>query len=302
MLSQIGLAFLVYSWATAYKLQMGTAALGMFFFAYVVYKTNRSSPYRSVGNILASYAKSVTSIFLSAAAALVLPVFVALFLTSPYVNRHMAWFAREWYGALIFCPISLIGIYGVQYLSYLLPGPQHHDMEYGTFISLSLSFVISTFLTTKAGVASSYIFWIYCSVILVSAVLNEVIVSSQPRRKTLALLPKVHAATYAVSAIPLALLYTDYTYSMIDIFVPLTGRMGVDTPVDIIISIVFGMISFMIFLPGIAHVHRFGKQFLRRIIVFLAVLQVAVLAAVYVSGGSHGGWAFPYDEYHPKRL
>lgn len=126
--------------------------------------------------------------------------------------------------------------------------------------------------------------------------------STQPRPKTLVALPKVHAVTYAVCAVPLALLYTDYAYSMVDIFVPLTGRMGVDTPVDVIISIVFGMITFMTFLPGIAHVHRFGKQFLRKILVLLALLQIAVLVAVYVSGGSYGGWAFPYDEYHPKRL
>ncbi|KAI9266828.1 hypothetical protein BDA99DRAFT_506777 [Phascolomyces articulosus] len=296
-----GLFFVVYSWATAFTIQMGTAFVSVIFFAYIVYKTSHSSPYRTIPNIVGAYIKSTTSIFVSAAAALILPVFIAMFLTSEPIGRHMAWFAREWYGALIFCPMSLVGMYGVQYIFYAFPGPQHVDVEYGTFISLVVSFAISTFLTTLTSVASSYIFWIYCSILLVATSLNE-FVWKPKAQKGVVWKPKVSGLTYIVCAFPMALLYTDYTYAMIDIFVPLTGRMGVDTPVDIIIAVVFGMVTFMTALPSLAHVHRFGKRFLSKVLVFLTIFQVAILGAVIARGGSYGGWAFPYDEYHPKRL
>lgn len=299
---ELGLLFTVYSWSTAYVLQMGTALLTFVFFGYIVYKTHHSSPYRSVPQILTAYAQSTSAVFLSAIFALVAPIFVALFLMSNPIGRHMAWFAREWYGAVIFSPMSLLGMYGAQYLlTYIFPSG-HVDREYGSFVSVVLAFGISTLLTTLTSVASSYIFWIYSSILLFAMAVNEFVLSPSSTGKSNASKPKIHSITYAISCIPLALLYTDYTYAMIDIFVPLTGRMGVDTPVDIIIGIVFGMVNYMTVLPSLAHIHRFGKQCLRKILIGLALFQVAILAIVMIQGGSYGGWAFPYDEYHPKRL
>ncbi|KAI9318759.1 hypothetical protein BX666DRAFT_1855668 [Dichotomocladium elegans] len=297
-----GIFFVAYSWSTAYVLQMGTSLLALAFFGCVVYKTHHSAPYRSLPNILGAYAKSISAVFLSAIASLVAPVFVGLLLMSDVMNRHMAWFAREWYGALIFCPVALLSSYGVQYIMYyVLPGPSHVDQEYGAFVSIIAAFAISTALSTQTGVASSYIFWIFCSILLAACSINEFFLKPK-RTKSLGFQPKIHLATYALGAFPLAFLYTDYTYAMIDIFVPLTGRMGVETPVDVIIGVVFGMISFMTTLPSLAHIHRFGKQCLRRVLFGLAIAQIAILGLVMMRGGSYGGWAFPYDEYHPKRL
>lgn len=276
---------------------MGASLLAAGFFLYLVQTTLRSPPYRSLAHILVSYLKSTASVFLSAVAALVAPILVALFLMSS--SRHMAWFKREWYGAVLFGPTALIGMYGVQYLvGYRLPGPRHVDMEHGTLVSLMLAFALTTFLTTQTGVASSYIFWIYCMILLLATGANELLRGGNKK----AARHQVHDLTYAVCAIPMALLYVDYAYAMIDIFVPLTGRMGVDTPVDVIIAVVFGMITYMTFLPSLAHVHRFGKRVLSKIFVYLLVLQIAVLGTVLVGGGQYGGWWFPYDEYHPKRM
>ncbi|KAG0163832.1 hypothetical protein DFQ28_011149 [Apophysomyces sp. BC1034] len=296
-----GLFFMVYSWSTAYRIQMITVVVAVSFFAYIVKKTSQTSPYRSPGHIAVSYLKSVVSVVLSFVAALVAPTLVALFLTSETISRHMVWFSKEWYGALVFSPMGYIGAYGVQYLFHYLPGPQHVDLEYGTLISLMLTFALVTAMTTQTGVASSYIFWVYCFILLVACAVNEFVLKpGQIKSKVRE--PKVHAWTYAICTFPLALLYTDYAYALIDIFVPLTGRMGVQTPVDLIVAVIFGMISFMISLPSIAHIHRFGKKFLAKILLLLLVVQATVLGAVMLWGGSYGGWAFPYDELHPKRI
>jgi hypothetical protein len=294
-----GLFFVVYSWATAYAIQMSTVVLALGYFAFIVYKTHNSSPYRSVTNILISYLKSTMAVFLSMVTSMLLPITISFLITSNSFNRHMAWFKNEWYGALIFSPMGLIGAYGVQYLSYALPGPEHFDMEYGTFNSLMLFFAASTSITTQTGVASSYVFWLYCFVLLLTCVLNEFGLRPAPSK---IYLPQVGKAAYIVSGFVLSLLYSDYAYALVDIFVPLTGRMGVDTPVDLIVAFIYGMIIFMVALPSVAHVHRFGKKVLKKIIVLLLLGQTAVLVAVFVGGGSYGGWAFPYDEMHPKRL
>ncbi|KAI8084064.1 uncharacterized protein B0P05DRAFT_536029 [Gilbertella persicaria] len=294
-----GFFFVVYSWATAYTIQMTTVAFALVYFVYIVNKTHSSSPYRSVSHILMSYGKSTVSVFLSMVTALILPITIALLITSQGFNRHMAWFKHEWYGALIFSPMGLIGAYGVQYLSYFLPGPEHFDMEYGTFTSLMLFFAISTAITTQTGVASSYVFWLYCFVLFITCLVNEWGLRPLPSK---IYLPQVGTAAYILSGFVLSLLYSDYAFALVDIFVPLTGRMGVDTPVDAIVAVIYGMIIFMVSLPSVAHVHRFGKKVLKKILVLLILFQTTVLVAVYVSGGSYDGWAFPYDELHPKRL
>ncbi|KAI8083071.1 uncharacterized protein BX664DRAFT_339762 [Halteromyces radiatus] len=297
-----GMFFLVYSWATAYRIQMATVLMAYTFVGYIIYISNRSTPYRPINVLVLSYIRSTISVWISAIAAILLPITVAVFLTSGFINRHMAWFSHEWYGILIFTPMGLLGAYGVQYLSYSLPGPLHVDMEYGLFNSLVVAFASMTFLTTMTGVASSYVFWVYSVILLLSAMINEFFFKPTKNIKSLVTQPKIHMWTYAIATFLLAFIYSDNVFALIDIFVPLTGRMGVDTPVDIIISIIFGSISFMGCLPSLAHVHRFGKRFLAKILVWIMLAQTAILLSVMVYGGSPGGWAFPYDEMHPKRL
>ncbi|RCH87965.1 hypothetical protein CU098_001744 [Rhizopus stolonifer] len=277
-----GLYFFVYSWSTAYAIQMSTVALTAVYFGYIILKTHRSSPYRTIPSILFSYTKSILSVFLSMVCSLLFPVSIALLITSEFFNRHMTWFKHEWYGALIFSPTGLAGAYLVQYLFYILPGPSHFDMEYGLMNSLVFFFAICTFLSTLTSVASSYIFWLYCSVLFMTCMVNEFLLRPASSK---VYLPQVN-----------------YAYALVDLFVPLTGRMGVDTPVDIVVAIIYGMIVFMVSVPSMAHVHRFGKSVLKKLVVLLLLFQAAVLVAVYTGGGSFGGWAFPYDELHPKRL
>ncbi|CAO3631472.1 unnamed protein product [Mucor hiemalis] len=294
-----GLFFVVYSWATAYIIQMSTVVLASAYFVFVVSKTHRSSPYRSVSSILLSYTKSTLAVFLSMVMSMLLPITISMLITSNLFNRHMAWFKNEWYGALIFGPMGLVGSYGIQYVFYLLPGPEHFDMEYGTFNSMMVFFAIATAITTQTGVASSYVFWLYCFITLSVCVLNEFFLRPEQSK---VYLPQIGASAYMTCGFILSLLYSDYAYALVDIFVPLTGRMGVDTPVDFIVAFIYGMIVFMVSLPSVAHVHRFGKKVLKKVLILLLLAQTAILAAVLIGGGSYNGWAFPYDELHPKRL
>ncbi|KAI9248658.1 hypothetical protein BY458DRAFT_464891 [Sporodiniella umbellata] len=289
-----GLYFFVYDGSTAYRLQMMTVAWVALYFVWVTRKTHRGSPYRSIPHILIAYAKSILAVLLSMVSALLLPISIACLLT--HLDRPMSWFRHEWYGAWVFSPMGLIGAYGIQYLALLTPGPSHVDPEYGTFQSLLFFFGLCTFLTTLTGIASSYIFWLYCSVLLLACGINERWLRPAPSRLYQ---PQISRATYALSCLVLSFIYADYAYALVDLFVPLTGRMGVDTPVDAIVAVIYGMIAFMVFLPSLAHVHRFGQAVLAKLILLLCLGQGAILIAVSLGGA---GWAFPYDALHPKRL
>ncbi|ORX49385.1 hypothetical protein DM01DRAFT_1338070 [Hesseltinella vesiculosa] len=296
-----GVLFWVYTWATAFRIQILTVLIAYGFLGYVIYQSSQSSPYRPIPVLVLSYIRSIVAVSVSGVVALVLPMTVAFFLTSDLINRHMVWFRHEWYGLIVFVPMGMVGAYGVQSLFYHLPGPLHVDMEYGTFNSLMATFAGMTLLTTLTGVASSYVCWVYCLVLLVAALINEFFLKPSPAQVKRGA-PLVHSLTYAFACLPLAFIYSDNVFALIDLFVPLTGRMGVDTPVDAIISIIFGSIAYMWCLPALAHLHRFGQRVLSRIVIGLLVLQVLILALIVVCGGSATSWAFPYDELHPKRL
>ncbi|GAB5585290.1 hypothetical protein Unana1_00190 [Umbelopsis nana] len=300
-----GKFFLVYSWATAFAIQMSTVAASLVFFGYILWRSTTTSPYRSITQTLVAYTVSITSVLVSFASAVISPNLVAFFLTSSLVNRPMTWFSNEALGALIFSPSALLAILATQYVFSLVPITPHPDPEHAGFVSVLMCFTFVTIATTLTGVASSYIFFIFTGVLLISAVVNEVFLapsSNKSLQKGGRRVGRLSHWTYMISMFPLSFIYIDYVFSLIDIFVPLTGRMGIDTPVDNIVAFIFGMITFMMSPPIMAHAHKFGKAVLAKVIGLLFVLQVAITISVIYSGGAYSGWAFPYDELHPKRL
>jgi hypothetical protein len=300
-----GKFFLVYSWATAFVIQMTTVAASLVFFAYILLRSTTTSPYRSLTQTLTAYVVSTTSVLVSFASAVIGPNLVALLLTSALVDRPMTWFSNEALGGLVFGPAALLSILATQYVFTLIPIAPHPDPEHAGFVSVLMCFTLVTMATTFTGIASSYIFFIFTTVLLISAVVNEAFLapnSGRSSQKDSARSGRLSHWTYMISVFPLSFIYIDYVFSLIDIFVPLTGRMGIETPVDNIVAFIFGMVTFMLSPPVMAHAHKFGKAVLAKTIGILFIAQVAITISVIYSGGAYGGWAFPYDELHPKRL
>jgi hypothetical protein len=301
----IGKLFLVYSWTTAFIIQMGTVVASIFFFAYILWRSTTISPYRSLPQTLTAYVVSIISVLASFVSAVVAPNVVAFLLTSNMVDRPMTWFSNEALGALIFGPAALCAILATQLVFSLVPITPHPDPEHAGFVSVLMSFTLITMATTLTGVASSYIFFVFTAVLLIAAIVNEFFLAPRSNKSLEKASPRAGRLshwTYLISGFPLSFIYIDYVFALIDIFVPLTGRMGIDTPVDNIVAFIFGMITFMISPPVMAHAHRFGKKVLVKVVGILFIVQVAITISAIYSGGSYGGWAFPYDELHPKRL
>ncbi|KAF9920885.1 hypothetical protein FBU30_009144 [Linnemannia zychae] len=96
------------------------------------------------------------------------------------------------------------------------------------------------------------------------------------------------------SAIPLTY-FGQLAYSLLDLMVPLTGRMGSSTPVDHIAAGLVGFVLFFAFPFLLPFAHRFGRHILAKIITMLLIVQIpiTIFTLFYLT---------PYDKLHPKRM
>ncbi|RUO97088.1 hypothetical protein BC936DRAFT_141000 [Jimgerdemannia flammicorona] len=291
-----GLKFIVYSWSTAYNLQQATVVLSLLFFTYIIRKSILTTPYRSLSTTLTAYGISTISVLLSFFSAILVSNLTAFVLVQ-VLDRPMVWYSREWYGLLVYGPAALAGLLGMQLLVASIPFlPRHPDPEHGTFVSVALLFTILTALVTEVGLASSFVLWIYTVVLTSVAVLNEFVLVPTTSSKR-----GVSSWAYTVSMTTLGLLYTDMGLALIDLFVPLTGRMGVDAPVDHIVAVIVGMMVFMAAPNLLAFANGIERKALAKCVVGLLVMQAVIVVVAAVTGGTDGGVLFPFDNMHPKR-
>lgn len=294
-------------------MQMATVAVSLAFFAYIIYKSTQATPYRSLISIIGAYTVSMVSVLLSLVGAIVLPNLVAILFVQG-ISRPMVWYSREWYGLFVYSPIALAGSLGVQLLVASAPFlPRHPDPEYGMFNSVAMLFTIVTFFLTHAGLASSFVGWIYTIILTGVAAINEFILapSSSPSHfankhgdtKPLYVFTpaRVSLWAYTLSISITSLLYTDMFLALIDLFIPLTGRMGIYAPVDHIVAFIFGMMVFMGAPHLLAFAHSFGRPVLARVVALALMVQVLMVILAAVTGGTSGGLLFPFDKMHPKR-
>lgn len=82
----------------------------------------------------------------------------------------------------------------------------------------------------------------------------------------------------------------------LDIFTPLTGRMGKDAPSEFIIATLSVAVAFVMAPPIVPLFHRLPRRNQLQILIILGVIQtVTVLFMISPA------WS-PYDSMHPKRI
>ncbi|KAF8937680.1 hypothetical protein EDD21DRAFT_334948 [Dissophora ornata] len=277
----LGFFFVAYSLDTAIKSHLVIGAL-----ALVALAIGASRP--SV--------KSVTSVLVSLIAALVAPNLVALLLVA--VGKPMQWFTHEWLALAIFGPTSLAAMFLVQYLFHDKKASTAAN-ELSTFSGIQFFFSVAMGSATYAGLASSYLVAIYAFCYTTALIYNQQTIlstgSASKGKDSAKDVFAVHYSTYFVATVIPSTYFFYSGYSLIDIMVPLTGRTGVDAPVDNIIAIVAGLFVICSCPPILAFAHRFGRGTLKRIISGLVIFQIAILlfSTTFLQ---------PFDMMHPKRI
>ncbi|KAF9111289.1 hypothetical protein BGX27_005128 [Mortierella sp. AM989] len=270
-----GLFFVSYDWSTALKIHIAVCA-----FALVAVFIGASRP----------TFRATFSIFASFIAALLFPNLSVILLQS--LGKPMQWFSHEWLSCLLFGPTALAGMFLVQYLLHDKKASTAAN-ELSALSAVHAFFTICLALASYTGFASSYVFALYSTSSTIGLIFNQKRVAET--KKDGVETARVDFATYFVSALMPTAYFSFTCFSLLDIFIPLTGRIGADAPVDHIVAILTGFITFVFCPPVLAFAHRFGAVVLKKMIVFLFIahLLILLLTSVFIT---------PYNELHPKRV
>ncbi|KAG0297225.1 hypothetical protein BGZ96_007283 [Linnemannia gamsii] len=232
--------------------------------------------------------RSVISVPLSLIAALLAPNLTALFLRS--IGRPMIWFSHEWLPIVVFGPLSAAAMLGVQWL-FRDEKVSNGENELSTLSGITVLYTILMVAASVARIASSYFIALYSLVSSAALIFNRKRIGKTPGGN----ISTVDYLTYFVAS-GIQTLYGIYLgFSLFDLVVPLTGRIGVTVPVDNVMAVVTGFSVFFVSPPLLAFSHRFGPLVLKKTILSLLLAQVAVvLVGTLVLS--------PYDTMHPKRV
>ncbi|KAF9180962.1 hypothetical protein BGZ50_005791 [Haplosporangium sp. Z 11] len=270
-----GLLFVSYSWTTAIRSHILIGGLSLFTVA-----TQASRP----------TVRSILSILLSFVVALLLPNFSVVLLQA--LGSPMQWFSHEWLSMALFGPMALAGMFGIQYLFHDKKASNGAN-ELNTLSGLQMFFTFALAAASYVGLASSYVFALFTICVTTALAFNhrKAAINLKDNREV----SHVDLATYFIASLLPTAYFSFVCFSLLDMFIPLTGRIGVDAPVDHIVAVMSGFITFVFCPPLLAFSHRFGRAVLKRIILGLVV---AHLIMVLISSAV----MHPYDELHPKRV
>ncbi|KAK7456416.1 hypothetical protein VKT23_010664 [Stygiomarasmius scandens] len=194
------------------------------------------------------------------------------------LGKGMSWFSNEYSTMVLYGPPAVLGAL----VSQLILGPVQEVAVYASILLIQSTLAVSIqFL----GVGSASLFFISSLSLFLALLFNPLFSGSTG---------KVSLVTYAIgSALPL-ITGTMAMLPTLEVFVPLTGRMGADVPADNLIATIVAAISSLavpLFLP---FVHRFGRSTLVRAIFLFGIASAIPLAIFAVRE--------PFDEMHQKRL
>ncbi|KAG0048550.1 hypothetical protein BGZ83_006513 [Gryganskiella cystojenkinii] len=270
-----GQFFVSYSWTTAIRAHVLIGGLALF---TMVTRTSRPS------------LRSTVSILLSFMVALLLPNFSVVLLQA--LGTPMQWFSHEWLSVALFGPVALAGMFTIQYLFHNKKASSAAN-ELSTLSGLQLFFALALAVASWVGLASSYVFALFTFCFTAGLMFNHKMAALEIKDGSE--VNRVEYVTYfVITSLPTGY-FTFVLYSLLDMFIPLTGRIGVDAPVDHIVAVLSGFVTFVFCPPLLAFSHRFGRAVLKRVILGLfAVHVVSILISSAVM--------YPYDELHPKRV
>lgn len=194
------------------------------------------------------------------------------------VQNPMSWFAVETSCLVLYGPAALTGALATQ----LLFNPIR---ERNILSSLLILHSLLALGIQLIGFGSSALFFISGLPLFVALAVNSFIAKEND---------DVSLWTYVIGQFMPLTAGAQMVFTTLDVFVPLTGRMGEDAPAEHIIAIIVainGTYAIPLLLP---FVHRFSRRFLKRAIL-VPLLCSAVSIAIFARRE-------PFDMMHPKRL
>ncbi|CDR98784.1 uncharacterized protein SPSC_00911 [Sporisorium scitamineum] len=223
---------------------------------------------------------------------------VAVIMTK-VLDKGMSWYSHEFFPILLYGPPAIAGVLIVQLLTSKLVKPyQRPYLERSSLSGLGIFFNLGLLGLNAFGIGSAYLMALASITFTIATTLNDFVLIGvgQIEDKLVAPDNRVSAWIYPLMTVIPGIVGVEGMASFLDLFVPLTGRMGEISPADHIIASIVAVLAYLSFPFAIPLAHRFTSENLKRTILALLAITAAVMA-VFASPG----WQ-PFDAAHPKRL
>ncbi|KAH6874322.1 hypothetical protein BKA70DRAFT_1350465 [Coprinopsis sp. MPI-PUGE-AT-0042] len=268
----LGQMFIQYSFTTA---KLMYAAL---FAAVVVYARSSYTPAKRGESFWTVQVQGAVAVSTAIVASVLVPNLVALLMRF-VLKKSLSWFTSPFAPVALYGPAALLGAIASQYLTV----DTVHERTVWTSMLLMQS--LAALGIQLLNIGSAALFFLNAVPVLAALLLNPML-SSNPH--------EISIATYFLAQIFPILTSSLLTIPTLEVFVPLTGRIGGDAPADNLIATIIAVLCAPAFPLAVPLAHRFGKRALLRGIIVMTVVTTASIA--YFSARE------PFDEMHQKRL
>ncbi|TPX33126.1 hypothetical protein SmJEL517_g03957 [Synchytrium microbalum] len=282
----LGYVEIVYDSSTGLRLMIIIVSLSLL---QIVRDVNRERNSSGDNAVVARYLVAYLSCLVSFVASLVGPALTGLYMQTNSVP--MRWFTREWYAIILFFPSGILGLLLVQagtrrIYQYLSPGLAYEKMERATLTGL-LAFMSTLFvLFTCLGLGSAFVSMIYTATLWLGLVVENVF------REPKGLVPP--GIYHIILPLPV-MATTTFVAGLLDMLIPLMGRIGASAPTDLVTGALSGTLVFWMgymVLPAFQRLSSYSQWNAIRLIA-VSSLVMPVIFQLFVS---------PYDNAHPKRI
>ncbi|KAJ7227883.1 hypothetical protein B0H12DRAFT_1148341 [Mycena haematopus] len=254
--------FFMYRFSTA-KAVYGTLLAGSLVLTRSVWKGQR---------------RGVLAVMIGLLGSLLTPNIVALVMHR-VLGKGMSWFAGGHFAAIgLYAPATLLGGLASQ---LFVPTTD----EQTVFSSILLLQAASAFGIQLLNVGSAAMFFISGLPIFLALLLNDMALATRKG--------EISLWTYVLGQFLPLLTGTLITVPTVEVFVPLTGRLG-NVPADNIVATIVSVLGSQALPLALPFAHRFGRKSLRKVVI--------VLTAVTLMNMAFYARKPVFDEMHQKRL
>ncbi|KAL9939163.1 hypothetical protein V8E36_001976 [Tilletia maclaganii] len=245
------------------------------------------------------YANFVVAVFFSNIVALIM---------SKVLNAGMSWYRHEFFAFAIFGPPAVAGVFTVQFIisNQFDTAAKKAYLERATLNGIAVFFSLNALVLNFLDIGSAYLLVIGLVTCIVCFTVNDYLLigTEKINKRQVAAHQRVAPGTYILMSF-LPSIFSYDGFAILDLFVPLTGRMGEDAPVDNIIGTLTAILVVIGFPALVPIGHRYspyGFKWALSLSAAAAVASIALFSAASQPATFGLGPGRPFDEWHPKRL
>ncbi|KAE8270049.1 hypothetical protein A4X09_0g2290 [Tilletia walkeri] len=231
---------------------------------------------------------------------------IVAFVLSKVLGAGMSWYRNEYFPFAVFGPPTVTGVLVVQaYVSSLFNTPAKKAyLERATLNGLAVFFIVNSLILNFFEIGSAYLLVVGLFTCILTIAVNDYILIGVDRinKRQVAANNRMAAATYPLLSF-LPTVFSFDGFAILDLFVPLTGRMGEVSPVDHIIGTLTAILTVIGFPAVILIGHRYpnGLKWGLVMTISATIASIAIFSAASQPATLGLGPGRTFDEWHPKR-